>query len=40
MTGLYGSIVMNLLIWLPALFILGIVSMAACLAFTEGCDRI
>ncbi len=31
---------MNLLIWLPALFALGMASMAACLAFTEGCARI
>jgi hypothetical protein len=31
---------MNLVIWLPAMFVLGIVSMLACLAFTEGCSRI
>jgi hypothetical protein len=31
---------MNLVFWLPALFTLGIVSMAACLAFAEGCARI
>jgi hypothetical protein len=35
-----GAIDMNLAIWLPALFALGIVSIAACLAFAEGCARI
>jgi F subunit of K+-transporting ATPase (Potass_KdpF) len=28
---------MDLIIWLPALFALGIISIAACLAFAEGC---
>ncbi len=31
---------MNLVVWLPALFVLGVVSIYACLAFTEGCGRI
>lgn len=31
---------MNLAIWLPSLFMLGIVSLIACLAFLEACDRI
>ena len=31
---------MNLIAWLPALFALGLISMAACLAFAEGCARI
>jgi hypothetical protein len=31
---------MDLAVWLPALFILGIVSMGLCLAFAEGCARI
>jgi hypothetical protein len=31
---------MNLAIWLPALFALGIVSIAAFFAFAEGCGRI
>ena len=31
---------MNLAVWLPALFVLGWVSLFACLAFTEGCGRI
>jgi hypothetical protein len=31
---------MNLAIWLPALFILGIVSMGLCLWFIELCDKI
>jgi hypothetical protein len=31
---------MNLAVWLPALFVLGVLSIAACLAFTEGCARI
>jgi hypothetical protein len=35
-----GATAMNLAFWLPALFVLGVVSMTACLAFTEGCARI
>jgi hypothetical protein len=31
---------MNLVLWLPGLFVLGVVSLAACLAFTEGCAKI
>jgi hypothetical protein len=31
---------MNLVIWLPAMFVLGVVSMGLCLVFAEGCDRI
>jgi hypothetical protein len=31
---------MDLAVWLPALFVLGVVSMAICLAFAEGCARI
>ncbi len=31
---------MDLSIWLPATFLLGLVSMALCLAFAEGCARI
>jgi hypothetical protein len=31
---------MDLAIWLPALFILGVLSIAACWAFAEGCARI
>jgi hypothetical protein len=31
---------MNLAIWLPALFALGVVSMGLCWVFAEGCDRI
>lgn len=31
---------MDLWIWLPSLFALGLVSMGLCLAFTEGCDQI
>ena len=31
---------MNLAIWLPALFILGLVSMGLCLLFIEACDKI
>jgi hypothetical protein len=31
---------MNLAFWLPTLYLLGIVSLAACIAFTEGCARI
>jgi hypothetical protein len=31
---------MDLAIWLPSLFILGVLSVAACWAFAEGCARI
>jgi hypothetical protein len=35
-----GGELMDLAVWLPSLFVLGWVSLAACLAFTEGCARI
>jgi hypothetical protein len=38
--SIHGATAMNLVFWLPALFVLGVVSMAACLAFAEGCARI
>ena len=31
---------MNLEIWLPALFVLGIVSMGLCYAFITACEKI
>jgi len=31
---------MNLLIWLPAMFVLGIVLMALCYLFIEACEKI
>jgi hypothetical protein len=31
---------MNLVYWLPGLFVLGLISLAACWAFTDGCERI
>ena len=31
---------MDLAVWLPALFGLGVVSLLLCLAFTEACARI
>ena len=31
---------MNLFIWLPAMFALGLVTMGLCLAFVGACDRI
>jgi len=31
---------MNLIIWLPAMLVLGITAMAACLGFLEACDHI
>ena len=34
------GIVMNLSIWLPLLFVLGLGSLALCLAFVDACDRI
>jgi hypothetical protein len=37
---LQGATEMNLTIWLPSLFALGVLSIAACWAFAEGCARI
>jgi hypothetical protein len=31
---------MNLVVWLPAMFALGLVSMGVCLAFVNACERI
>ena len=31
---------MNLFVWLPAMFVLGLVSMGVCLAFAIGCEHI
>jgi hypothetical protein len=31
---------MDLTVWLPGLFALGLISILACLAFAEGCARI
>jgi hypothetical protein len=31
---------MNLAIWLPALFVLGIVLMGLCLLFVKACEKI
>jgi len=31
---------MNLVIWLPAMFILGIVMMGLCLLFLKACEKI
>ena len=31
---------MNLYVWLPALFALGLVSLGVCLAFVTACERI
>jgi hypothetical protein len=31
---------MNLVVWLPAMFLLGLVTMIACYAFIEACDKI
>jgi hypothetical protein len=31
---------MNLWIWLPAMFALGLVSLGICLAFVSACERI
>jgi len=31
---------MNLVIWLPSLFILGLVTMGLLFAFVAGCDRV
>jgi hypothetical protein len=31
---------MNLAFWLPAMFLLGIVSMVLCFLFLDGCEKI
>jgi len=31
---------MNLAIWLPGMFLLGIVGMVVCLLFLDGCEKI
>jgi hypothetical protein len=31
---------MNLVIWLPVMFVLGLGSLALCFAFVDACDRI
>jgi hypothetical protein len=31
---------MNLVIWLPAMFLLGLVSMGLCIAFVKACEVI
>ena len=31
---------MNSLVWLPAMFVLGLASMGLCVAFLAACDRI
>jgi hypothetical protein len=38
-TGLGGDM-MNLVIWLPAMFLLGLVTMIACYAFIGACEKI
>jgi hypothetical protein len=30
----------NLIVWLPAMFVLGLASLGVCLAFVSACDRI
>ena len=31
---------MNLWVWIPSMFALGVVGMLLCLAFVDGCERI
>jgi hypothetical protein len=31
---------MNLVVWLPAMFLLGLLSMGGCLAFLRACEKI
>ena len=31
---------MNLFVWIPSMFALGVVSLLICLAFVDGCERI
>jgi hypothetical protein len=32
--------VMNLLVWLPAMFVLGLAALGVCLVFVTACERI
>ena len=34
------EVVMNLVIWMPAMFALGVASMGLCLLFLYGCEKI
>jgi hypothetical protein len=34
------ALVMNLVVWLPAMFLLGLVTMTLCYAFIGACDKI
>jgi hypothetical protein len=36
----FGELYMNLAIWLPALFILGLATMGLMFAFMEACERV
>ena len=38
--GRKGVGLMNLLIWLPAMFVLGLASLGVCLAFVSACEII
>lgn len=31
---------MSLMLWLPAMFLLGLAGMAVCIAFVSACDKI
>jgi len=35
-----GGFSMNLIVWLPAMFVLGLVGMGLCLALVSACERI
>jgi hypothetical protein len=37
---LQGEVVVNLEIWLPAMFLLGLIVMGLCYAFLIGCEKI
>jgi len=38
--GLGEGEVMNLVVWLPAMFVLGVVSMGLCYVFVTACEKI
>ncbi|MGF7137465.1 hypothetical protein P3T40_008978 [Paraburkholderia sp. EB58] len=40
LSSLKMRFVMNLMIWLPGLFVLGLGCMALCVAFIDACDKI
>jgi hypothetical protein len=39
-TAVGGITAMNLVVWLPAMFVLGLVVMGLCYAFIDACEKV